>query len=710
MNIRQQANLPHQEYREVLMDFRDQLFSRFLWSTLIFIGACINLLLIQQPRPIPLIAIILIFMLILWQIKKLYRSRPNLARYLFVIMLYLGMFTAMRLEINSWTAYLIAPVLLISALLMSNSTPIGAIGFMGFAWWLSNTGYSIDLQSILIFTLISFVTITITVSTFNVALSWYSSMHHHADKLLGETRERRAELVNSVKSLETAYQTQRGLQQQLIYARQQAEESRRMKERFASNISHELRTPLNIILGFSEIMYLTPEIYGNMPFPPKFHRDIYQIHHNSKHLLAMIDDVLDLSHIEMSEFALNFERTDMNQFLADAVNMLDNYFNTEAVQFSSFIAPNLPNIEIDRTRIRQVLINLITNARRFTEYGTVILRVRPKDTVILFEVEDTGKGIPPDKLELIFEEFYQVDYSLSRQHGGAGLGLAITKQFVTAHYGTLTVDSQYGHGSTFTFTLPIPAKNEIAYPRQSQKGLPNKLSEKPTILLIDTDPHTSALLSRHLNAFSIVQLNNINNLDTALLEHLPIAIIHNRLPNQTPLESTDIPIIECTLPSSQWMSQELNITMSLAKPITPQQIKTILQNYDHVNNILLVDDEIGFVQLIQRSIESLETTYTIRRAYDGLQAYDIIQTDTPDLIFLDLSMPEMDGFELITALQSEQKYQDIPIILLTATQYIQSDSDWLSQLEIHQAGGFTFNQTIQYLKAILGTKHSSRTL
>lgn len=702
MNISRPANLPHQEYREVLMDFREQLFLRFLWSTLGFLVLSVNLSLIQQPRPILLIIIILIFMFIFWQIRNLYQRHPNTARYLFVMILYLGLFTAMRLQVESWTAYLIAPILLMSALLMSNSALIGSITFMGFTWWLSSIGYPIDLPSIIIFMLISFVITTITVSTFNVALSWYSSMHHHVDKLLRETRERRAELVNSVKSLETAYQTQRGLQQQLIYARQQAEESRRMKERFASNISHELRTPLNIILGFSEIMYLTPEIYGDTIFPPKFHRDIYQIHHNSKHLLAMIDDVLDLSHIEMSEFSLNFELTDMNQFLADAVNMLDNYFNSDSVQFSSIIALDLPSIEIDRTRIRQVLINLITNARRFTDYGSVTLRVHPKDAVILFEVADTGKGIPPEKLELIFEEFYQVDYSLSRQHGGAGLGLAITKQFVSAHYGTLNVDSQYGQGSTFTFTLPIPAKNQISYQQQGYKPATNTLVKKPTILLIDIDPHTMSLLSRHLNAFSFVQLKDSRELNASLLEHHPIAIIHNRLPNQDPLPSIDIPTLECTLPSSQWMSDELNIAMSLAKPITTQQIKEILQDYDDVKHILLVDDEIGFVQLVQRSIESLNTPYTIRRAYDGLQAYDIIQTDTPDLIFLDLSMPEMDGFELITALQSDKKYQDIPIVLLTATQYIQSDRDWLSQLEIHRLGGFTSNQVILYLKAILG--------
>lgn len=708
MNISRQANLPHQEYRYVLMDFREQLFLRFLWSTLIFLGLCINFLLFKQPRPLLLMSVIVLFGFIIWQIRSLYQTRPNIARYTFVIVLYLGLFVAMRLQGENWIAFLIAPILLVSALLMSHSAPIGSVVFLGFSSWLANTGYTFDLTLIFAFTFVSFTITTIAVSTFNVALSWYSSMHHHAETLLKETRERRAELVNSMRSLETAYQTQRGLQQQLIYARQQAEESRRMKERFASNISHELRTPLNIILGFSEIMYLTPEIYGEVIFPPKFHRDIYQIHHNSKHLLAMIDDVLDLSHIEMSEFSLNFELTDMNQFLSDAVEMLRNYFNSDHVEFITYIPVDLPSIEIDRTRIRQVLINLLTNARRFTERGQVILRVICEEDVLRFSVEDTGKGIAPDKLDLIFEEFYQVDYSLSRQHGGAGLGLAITKQFVTAHYGTLEVESTYGQGSTFTFTLPIPAQNEIDYFRQDYKQVTPQSPDKSHILLVDSDPHTKSLLSRHLSAFNFVPIQSTDHINQAVLEHHPIAIIHNRLPDQPPLASADIPIIECTLPSSQWLSHELNIAFSLAKPVTPQQIKDILQNYETVNNILLVDDEIGFVQLVQRSIEGLDKPYTIRRAYDGLQAYDIIQTDTPDLIFLDLSMPEMDGFELINALQEDKGYQNIPIILLTATQYIQADTDWLSQLEIHQLGGFNFNQLIQYLRAILSVKHLAR--
>ena len=250
-----------------------------------------------------------------------------------------------------------------------------------------------------------------------------------------------------------SYETQRHLQAQLVFARQQADEARRLKERFASNISHELRTPLNIILGFAEIMHLTPEVYGDVSLPPKLQRDIYQIHRSSRHLLEMIDDVLDLSHIELSQFSLSFERTDLNLFLSETVEMVSNLFKGKPVALIINIPDELPEIEIDRTRIRQVMINLLTNAQRFTPAGNVTLTVKAHDHEVSFEIADTGVVIPEDQMSLIFEEFFQVDYSLSRAHGGAGLGLAITKRFVEAHKGQLHVVSHQGKGLLFTFDL-----------------------------------------------------------------------------------------------------------------------------------------------------------------------------------------------------------------------------------------------------------------
>lgn len=697
------TQLPHQEYRDVLMDFRHQLFHRFLWVILVIFVASINISLLFQPRPFLLLGTLVVLISVFWLIRELYFHRPNIARYSFVVMLYLSLFAIIWVYREPWILYLITAVLLISALLMSNSTLIGAVSFCGYILWLDDTGYELPVSGIIILTIISYSVIFVAISTFNTALSWYSSMHRHADKLLDESRERRAELLQTLKSLGIAYKTQRSLQQQLIHTRQEAEDARRMKERFASNISHELRTPLNIILGFSEIMHLTPEVYGNVFFSPKLHRDIYQIYHNSKHLLAMIDDVLDLSHIEMSEFSLNFEPTDLNLFLKDIVDMLEHHFEGSDVCFKTNFVVDLPKIEIDRTRIRQVLINLITNARRFTDQGYVSLTVETLNNYVQFSVEDTGRGIEADKIGLVFEEFYQVDYSLSRQHGGAGLGLSITKQFVEAHNGSIHVTSEYGHGSNFIFTLPLPEHHRAIYHYGANWSANGDAADKNAILLVDSDPHTASLIARHLDAYQIVQVNDVADIQEQVLQYNPVIVIYNRLSEQDPLPTMSIPVIECTLPSSQWFEHSLNVDMSLAKPISPQQIADILSQYPHVKKLLIVDDEIGFVQLIQRSIEQLETSYHIRRAYDGIQAYDIIQEDPPELIFLDLAMPEMDGFELIEKLQSDGTFHQIPIVLLTATRHLKSDSDWLPHIKIHKQGGFSPYQTLSYIKKFLTT-------
>lgn len=694
------AQLPHHEYRDVLLDFRHQLFQRFIWLSMAIILASINISLLYQPRPLGLLGTLVLFMLLLWLIRNLYQVRPNLARYLFVMTLYLTLFAVIFVHPVAWTVYLIVPVLLVSALLMSNSTLLALLIYCAYIYYLHTIGYPLDFRAVMSLAIVSYITIFITVSTFNVALSWYSSMHHHADKLLQETRERRAELLRALRSLETAYQTQRGLQKQLIYARQQAEDARRMKERFASNISHELRTPLNIILGFSEIMHLTPEVYGDVFFPPKLHRDIYQIHHNSKHLLAMIDDVLDLSHIEMSEFSLNFEATDLNDFLVDTIEMLVHYFEGSDVHFITEIPSDLPLIDIDRTRIRQALINLITNARRFTDSGSVKFSITLHEDYIRFIVSDTGRGIAPDKINLIFEEFYQVDYSLSRQHGGTGLGLAITRQFIEAHGGTITVESEFGSGSTFAFTLPR-SDYQTGDNRQHNNHSGRAIHEPDKILLINADPYILSLFERYLKNIDIHMVEDSSHLDELVAQHHPLAIIHNRLPEQDAIMPMGIPVIECSLPPSRWSGDTSNIAMSFAKPITPAQISGILENYPDVEKILICDDKIGFVQLIQRSIEQLEEPYAMRRAYDGLQALDIIQQDTPDLIFLDLAMPEMSGFELIERLEQDEQFNDIPIILLTATNYHQSHEVCLPHIKIYQRDGFNLRQTLHFIRSIL---------
>ena len=207
--------------------------------------------------------------------------------------------------------------------------------------------------------------------TLFTALEWYWLSRQRTEALLKETREHRAEISRAYKSLELAYHIQQKIQDELVYANRRADEALQMKERFAANISHELRTPLNLILGFSEVMYKSPETYGDISWPPILRRDIYQIYRSSEHLLEMIDDVLDLSRYEMLDFSLIKEFVPIGKTVQEAVEIGRDLFAGSGIRLETDLEPDLPIVDIDVTRIRQILINLLKNARSFTAEGYV---------------------------------------------------------------------------------------------------------------------------------------------------------------------------------------------------------------------------------------------------------------------------------------------------------------------------------------------------
>lgn len=690
-----------EEYRGILLDFRGEMFQRLTFITAIFSALTSYAILFIKPLPYHLFLLAWSFVVYIIWVRQLAHQRPNLARYLFVITMYMSLFSGMIMYNNVWLALPIFPILLVSALLMSNTNVIGAIIFFIAVSVMELLGHASYPLSLLAFTLGLSVAVNHTaVSTFNVALKWYFSMHERADKLLTETRDRRAELIQTLKSLEIAYDTQKRLQQQLVYAREQAEEARRMKERFASNISHELRTPLNLILGFSEIIHLTPEVYGNVQFTPTLHRDIHQIYRSSRHLLDMIDDVLDLSHVELSQFTLNYEQTEMTPFLSDVATMLQNLFAAKSLDFLIDIDPNLPSLEIDRTRIRQVIINLANNAQRFTQYGFVKLYAYQSHNNVWISIQDTGNGIAEDKRHLIFEEFYQVDYSLSRKHGGAGLGLPITKRFVEAHLGSIHLESEVNVGSTFTIRLPLP--NQRIHNNLATDNAPSK--PRQSILVYDADEHVQSLIARHLSDFDILPVSpsSSKHLKNIIKQHHPLGMIINQHHlNTVDLEAINIPIIKCSLPSTSWLINQLQVDDCLSKPVRPQQVHDTLKYYPDAHTILIVDDDLGFVQLVQRSIELTECDYTIMRAYDGKHALDVIQSRQPDLIFLDLAMPELNGFGVLDAIRNNPQWRDIPIILMTSTQYIQEAIEGYGSLSLIHPHGLRPLTSLKGIQSLL---------
>ncbi|MFN3980972.1 MAG: sensor histidine kinase, partial [Caldilinea sp.] len=449
-----------------------------------------------------------------------------------------------------WLAYLGMPVMSVVGLLAGYgaSLLLGAL-FLA-AVGLANLHAPIyGVWEILFVMLTSFAINLLTLGTLTTAVNWYKASQDRSDELLTVTREHRAELAQALKSLQISNTLLQKTQQELIVARKQAEHARQMKEQFAANISHELRTPLNLILGFSKIMYTSPEVYGEMSWPPTLRHDIYQVFRNSQHLSELIDDILDLSHFEMAGYTLKRETVNMTRFLRESADILANLFRNSSVSLQTNIPDNLPELEIDSTRVRQVLINLVTNAYRHTTNGFIQIDAHQCSHALEISVRDTGVGIPADKLEHIFDQFYQVDASLSRKHGGVGIGLTLSKQFVESHGGRISVQSEVGVGSTFRFTLPmIGSGGSVERTSRPLDFLADRRLQPP-ILLLDKDEQMYRTLQRRLDGYHWIHIHDWEQVGPESSRYRPRALVVNiSEPGTAPpaVQAVGVPIIYCS--------------------------------------------------------------------------------------------------------------------------------------------------------------------
>ncbi len=540
--------------------------------------------------------------------------------------------------------------------------------------------------------------------TLFTAVHWYGAMQQRSTQLLDETRDHRAQLSQALKSMEIAYETQKRTQLELIWAHKQAEDARRLKEQFAANVSHELRTPLNLILGFSEIMYLSPEVYGDFGWPPVLRRDVHQIYHSSQHLLALIDDILNLSRFEMVGFHLNFEAVPLEPLLRDTLDIVQSLVRGRPVNLNLKIEAGLPLLEIDRTRIRQVVLNLLNNACSFTETGSIDLIARRMGHEVWVSVRDTGAGIPSDKLSHLFDEFYQVDHTIRRSHGGVGLGLAISKRFIEAHHGHIWVESIEGVGSCFTFALPC-TEHAPHNPTDDQTLAPMPTTAaRPCLLVLEKDEAIVSMLQRYIKSCNVIQVKDSRLLDELSLTYHPRAIIHNVKPetqgtNPPVLIETEVPVIECTLPNPAWFAGDLTIAGYLPKPINAQTLLEKIKSIGAVQEVLVIDDDRGFALLVERILKSSGKPFMIRRAYDGVQGIAALQDHLPDLVLLDVIMPGLDGMGLLAHMHADPKLAAVPVILLTS-----SDENYLpqvgSRIVVYHRSGLLPVEVLNCLNAI----------
>ncbi|MBC7234506.1 MAG: hypothetical protein H5T69_01600, partial [Chloroflexi bacterium] len=250
---------------------------------------------------------------------------------------------------------------------------------------------------------------------------WERALVLQQQESIERLRDHQGELNRTLKALDEAYVSLQRTNAELALARRQAEEARALKEHFVASVSHELRTPLNIIVGFAEMMYLSPEVYEGVVWTPALEGDIQEMYRASRHLRSLVDDILDLSRIDASRLPMYRELADIRVIVNDAAETMAPLFRQRGLFLKVKLPEDLPLLFIDRTRIRQVLLNLLNNALRFTDKGGVHIQVEQGDRAVTVGVHDTGVGIPEDKLELIFEEFAQADPAL-HSRGRAGLG------------------------------------------------------------------------------------------------------------------------------------------------------------------------------------------------------------------------------------------------------------------------------------------------
>jgi len=448
------------------------------------------------------------------------------------------------------------------------------------------------------------------------------------------------------------------------------------KSQFVASMSHELRTPLNAIIGLTEMMISNAPRFGT----EKAQEPLRRVHGAGTHLLGLINQVLDLSKIEAGKLELSPETVNVAPLLEDIIGTARQLAEHNKNRLVVESPNNLGSLTVDPMRLRQILLNLLSNACKFTKQGEVRLRVKRvvdgRDWIEI-AVADTGIGMTPEQQAKLFEEFTQADSSTARQYGGTGLGLAITRKLARMMGGDVTVTSEPGKGSVFTVRLPGGSK---AQARSSTGSDGRRSPTADRVLVIDDDATARELIADHLKAegFSVeTAAGGVEGLKLAK-ELRPTAItLDVMMPDldgwsvlaalRQDVELADIPVIMITIVDEHRRGIALGAAGYLTKPIDRERLHRLVSRFRAPvppTRVLLVEDDAVQRERMRGWLEG--PRWTVREAKNGCEALKRIQESKPDVILLDLMMPEMDGFAVVAALQKEAGWRDIPVIVITS--------------------------------------------
>ncbi|GJE09145.1 MHYT domain-containing protein [Methylobacterium longum] len=463
-------------------------------------------------------------------------------------------------------------------------------------------------------------------------------------------------------------------------ARDEAEEHSRAKSRFLANMSHELRTPLSAVIGYSEMLEEEAEELGQ----DSLLKDLGKIKSNAQHLLGLINDVLDLSKVEAEKMELYPEDIDVAEFVRDAAGTVDALVAKKGNTLVVEVAEDVGRARTDAVKLRQCLFNLLSNAAKFTEAGTIALGVGREADVggnwLRFTVEDTGIGMSPEQVGRLFERFTQADESTTRNYGGTGLGLALSRALAQLLGGDITVTSVEGRGTCFALVVPatllkVPDGGVAVEPAfEEGHGEPGR----GLVLVIDDEASQRELMTRFLarQGFSVrTAADGKTGLEMARSLTPRVILLDVMMPEvdgwtvlatlKSEEATRDIPVVMISFVADAALSASLGAADALPKPVDWGRLKGVLDRVGRgAGDILVVDDDADMRARLRSVLE--RNGWSVREAGDGAEALERMAEDRPRLVLLDLTMPVMDGFTFLREMRGRPGCEEIPVVVLSA--------------------------------------------
>jgi signal transduction histidine kinase/DNA-binding response OmpR family regulator len=495
-----------------------------------------------------------------------------------------------------------------------------------------------------------------------------------------------------------------------------ATEANQAKSRFLANMSHELRTPLNAIIGYSEMLQEEAEENNQAALLP----DLARIRTAGRHLLDLINSILDLSKIEAGKMELYLETFSIRELVGQIEALTRPLAEQNGNELLIDCPPNVGAMYADQIKVRQALFNLLSNAVKFTENGKVSLSIRRKSRMpeeINFVVKDTGVGMTPEQLDRLFQPFTQADASITRRFGGTGLGLVITQRFCELMGGKLSVESALGQGSVFTMVLPAGVSRQ---PDASPERTDATAKRRTIVLVIDDDPSVHDLLRRFLTKYGFrveSALSGEEGLQLArklMPDAITLDVLMKGIDGWAVLQSlkadrrlSPIPVIMLSVIDSRNHGFLLGATEYLSKPIDRARLLEILMRYRRHNaqNIaLVVEDDFDSRRILTNGLTG--EGWQVEEAENGLVALEHLERQRPDIILLDLMMPQMDGFEFLGHLRERPEDRTIPVVVLTAKEITPEDRERMNGQvsRVIQKGSLTIEELMAELGRLIGSR------